>query len=117
MESRSQTQTAQSQTVVALAALAHETRLAAFRMLVQAGPEGVAAGVLSDRLGIPSPTLSFHLKDLLAAGLVTSRREGRFVLYAPDLERMAGLIAYLTHDCCAGRACEPLAAIDMTARC
>jgi ArsR family transcriptional regulator, arsenate/arsenite/antimonite-responsive transcriptional repressor len=90
------------QAVAALAALAHESRLAAFRLLVQAGPGGLAAGVLADRLGIPSPTLSFHLKDLVTAGLVTSRREGRFVLYAPALSRMAGLMAYLTRNCCEG---------------
>jgi ArsR family transcriptional regulator, arsenate/arsenite/antimonite-responsive transcriptional repressor len=103
--------------VAALAALAHESRLAAFRLLVQAGPQGMNAGELALRLGIPSPTLSFHLKDLVSSGLVGSRRQGRFVRYAPDLSRMAALMAYLTRNCCEGGGCEPTAMLEAIERC
>jgi ArsR family transcriptional regulator, arsenate/arsenite/antimonite-responsive transcriptional repressor len=103
--------------VAALAALAHESRLAAFRLLVQAGPQGMNAGELALRLGIPSPTLSFHLKDLVSSGLVGSRRQGRFVRYAPDLVRMAALMAYLTRNCCEGGGCEPTAMLEAVERC
>lgn len=85
-----------------LAALAHETRLDVFRTLVQAGPEGVAAGALAGRLGIPSPTLSFHLKELRGAGLIRSEREGRSLLYAPDFGAMRALVGFLTENCCQG---------------
>lgn len=96
--------------VEALAALAQESRLAVFRMLVQAGQEGVAAGALGDRLGIPPATLSFHLKTLSSAGLVSSRTEGRFVIYSANYAGMDKLIAYLTEHCCAGDAaqCAPV---------
>jgi ArsR family transcriptional regulator len=88
--------------LAALAALAQETRLDVFRLLVQAGPEGLAAGALSERLGIAPPTLSFHLKELRSAGLVRQEREGRSLLYAPDFGAMTALVAYLTENCCAG---------------
>ena len=96
--------------VEALAALAQESRLAVFRLLVQAGKEGVAAGVLGERLGIPPATLSFHLKTLTHARLVKSRTEGRFVIYNANYAEMDKLIAYLTEHCCAGDAaqCAPL---------
>jgi DNA-binding transcriptional ArsR family regulator len=96
--------------VVALAALAQETRLSIFRLLVQAGKEGVAAGVLGEELGIPPATLSFHLKVLSHAGLVKSRTEGRFVIYSANYAEMDKLIAYLTEHCCAGDAgqCAPV---------
>jgi len=96
------------QTVKALGALAQETRLQAFRMLVQAGPEGCTAGAVAERLGVPPTTLSFHLAQLLHAGLVTQRRNGRQLIYAAAYETMNGLIAYLTENCC-GRACAPAA--------
>ena len=96
--------------VEALAALAQETRLSIFRLLVQAGKEGVAAGVLGETLGIPPATLSFHLKTLTHAKLVKSRTEGRFVIYTANYTGMDKLIAYLTEHCCAGDAtqCAPI---------
>lgn len=95
--------------VEALAALAQGSRLAIFRLLVQAGKEGVAAGVLGERLAIPAATLSFHLKTLAHAKLVKSRTDGRFVIYSANFAEMDGLIAYLTEHCCAGDAtqCAP----------
>lgn len=96
----------------ALSALAHESRLAVFRLLVQAGPEGIAAGVLAERLEIPPATLSFHLAHLDRAGLVTSRREGRSIIYAADYGTMNGLVAFLTENCCGGRACAPAPSLD-----
>lgn len=96
--------------VEALAALAQESRLSVFRLLVQAGSEGMAAGVLGERLAIPPATLSFHLKTLSHAKLVKSRSEGRFVIYSANYVEMDGLIAYLTEHCCAGDAaqCSPI---------
>ena len=96
--------------VEALAALAQESRLSVFRLLVQAGSEGMAAGVLGERLAIPPATLSFHLKTLSHAKLVKSRSEGRFVIYSANYAEMDGLIAYLTEHCCAGDAtqCSPI---------
>ena len=85
-----------------LAALAQESRLAAFRALVQKGPEGLCVGDLQAKLKIPMTTLSFHLKELTQAGLIRSRQEGRFIYYAPDFKAMNGLLAYLTENCCAG---------------
>jgi len=95
--------------VEALSALAQESRLSIFRLLVQAGKEGLAAGVLGERLGIPPATLSFHLKELSRAKLVTSRTEGRYVIYSASYAEMDNLIAYLTENCCAGDAtqCAP----------
>lgn len=92
-----------------LAALAQESRLSIFRLLVQAGKEGVAAGVLGEKLGIPPATLSFHLKTLTHAKLIKSRTEGRFVIYSANFTEMDKLIAYLTEHCCAGDAtqCAP----------
>src|SRR4249920_1983709 len=86
----------------ALAALAQETRLSIFRLLVQAGPEGVAAGRIGESLEVANATLSFHLKELSHAGLVSSRQEGRFIYYSTDFERMAGLMTFLTQNCCQG---------------
>jgi ArsR family transcriptional regulator len=85
-----------------LAALAQESRLAVFRLLVQKGPEGLAAGEIANRLGISPTTLSFHLKELSNAGLLKSRQEGRFIYYAPDFTAMNALLAYLTENCCVG---------------
>jgi len=93
--------------VAALAALAQETRLAIFRLLVQAGDAGVAAGEIAAGLDVPAPTLSFHLKELAAAGLVGSRKEGRHVIYSAAYAAIDDLIAYLTDNCCQGGQCLP----------
>ena len=90
-----------------LAALGHETRLAVFRLLVQAGAEGLSAGVIGERLTLPPATLSFHLAHLNRVGLVTSRQQGRFIFYAADYAAMDELIAFLTDNCCNGQACLP----------
>ena len=84
-----------------LAALAHETRLALFRALVRKGSTGESAGELARSLGVPPQTLSFHLKEMARAGLLTSRREGRHIFYAVDFEHVRQLGAYLTDSCCA----------------
>ncbi len=89
--------------VGALGALAQQTRLAVFRLLVRAGPDGVAAGAIASRIGVEPATLSFHLKELVAAGLLTARRESRQIFYAADYDGVRALLAYLTEDCCQGR--------------
>ncbi len=96
----------------ALSALAHRGRLWVFRVLVQAGPEGVAAGDLARSTGSLANTLSTNLNILTAAGLVASRREGRSIVYTAEYERMRDLLAFLIEDCCAGKPeiCAPLAA-------
>ena len=93
--------------VSALAALAHASRLGAFRQLVQAGPGGLAVGELRTRLGLPGATLSAHLNVLRGAGLVVDEREGRVIRLRADYARMNGLLDYLTENCCAGDACTP----------
>ena len=95
------------QAVQALAALAQDTRLAIFRLLVQAGPEGMAAGQIGDKLDLPPATLSFHLAGLARAGLAHSRQEGRFVIYSADFQAMNALVGYLSENCCGGQACHP----------
>jgi len=108
--------------VGALGALAQETRLDIFRLLVQAGAEGVPAGRIGDRLGLPSPTLSFHLNALRHAGLIVPRREGRSILYAADYDTMNDLLGFLTENCCRGEAacsvpaCDPASATMTTTR-
>lgn len=97
------------QAIDALAALAQRSRLATFRLLVEAGPEGLAAGVIGDKLELPPATLSFHLAHLVRAGLVRSRQDGRFVIYTADFDNMNALVAYLTENCCSGAGCEPAA--------
>ncbi len=89
-----------SDVVIQLAALAQETRLAVFRLLVQAGPEGLAAGEVAAKVGVPSTTLSFHLRALLHADLVSSRREGRSLFYTASYGRFEALLAFLTDKCC-----------------
>lgn len=86
--------------VTVLGALAQETRLDVFRLLVQAGPGGLAAGEVADQLGVPAPTLSFHLKALLHADLVTSRRDGRSLVYAPNFPALNQVLGFLTENCC-----------------
>jgi DNA-binding transcriptional ArsR family regulator len=90
--------------VAALGALARESRLDVFRLLVQAGPDGLPPGAMSERLGLPAATLSFHLTQLRHAGLVTFRREGRSLLYVAEYAAMNDLISYLTENCCKGDA-------------
>ena len=94
----------------ALSALAQEHRLAAFRLLVQAGDEGVAAGLLAERLDIPPSSMSFHLAQLANAGLVTQRRESRSIIYSADYTAMNSLMGYLTENCCGGASCSEAAA-------
>lgn len=94
-------------TVTRLAALAQASRLSIFRLLVRRGPEGLPAGEIASRLKIPQATLSFHLKELSTAGLLTARQEGRFIYYAPDFKAMQGLVDDLTENCCAESACKP----------
>jgi len=93
--------------VDALAALAQETRLKAYRLLVEAGPDGLSAGRIGEELALPPATLSFHLAHLARTGLVKSRQEGRFVIYNADFANMNQLVGYLTENCCGGRACAP----------
>jgi len=89
----------------AFAALAQEHRLAVYRLLVVAGKEGLPAGVIADRLGIPRSSLSFHLAQLSGAGLIGQRRAGRSIIYTPSYEAMAGLIGFLTENCSGGEGC------------
>lgn len=93
-----------SDAIAALAALAQESRLDVFRLLVQAGTAGLPAGQIGERLGLPSATLSFHLSQLKQAGLVTCTRKGRSLIYAAEYSAMNGLLAYLTENCCQGDA-------------
>jgi len=95
--------------LLALSALAQESRLAIFRLLVRTGPGGLVVGRIAETLEIPAATLSFHLKALARGGLVTQRQEGRFVRYAADFEAMHGLIDYLSENCCGdtAAACAP----------
>ena len=93
--------------VTALAALAQDTRLAAFRLLVQTGPAGLPAGEIAGRLALPPATASFHLAQLSHAGLVKARAQGRFVIYTVDFDRMTGLLGFLTDNCCGGEPCGP----------
>lgn len=94
--------------LAALAALAQETRLDIFRLLVRAGGEGLAAGAIAETLGVSPATLSFHLKELKSAGVARCRREGRSLIYSPDFEAMNDLLGFLTENCCGGVAnCGP----------
>jgi ArsR family transcriptional regulator, arsenate/arsenite/antimonite-responsive transcriptional repressor len=109
--------------VTALAALAQESRLAIFRMLVKRGPEGFTPGQLSERLPVAAATLSFHLKALHHAGLLSVRREGRFLYYSPNFRHMNDLLGFLTDHCCeladdtCGNAeCKPSAQQETTSR-
>jgi DNA-binding transcriptional ArsR family regulator len=97
-----------TEAVAALSALASEPRLTVFRLLVKRGPEGYTPSELVERLDVPAPTLSFHLKGLGQAGLVVSRRDGRNLYYSPNFERMNALVGFLTENCCslANEACD-----------
>ena len=92
--------------LTALTGLAQESRLAIFRLLVEQGPEGIAAGALAERLDLANATLSFHLKELSHAGLVTARQAGRFIYYSANFGTMTELVAYLTENCCRGKTCD-----------
>lgn len=96
--------------VTALAALAHEHRLALFRLLVQAGESGVPAGAIADALGVPNSSLSFHLAQLHRAGLIKQERQHRSLFYSADYAAMNGLVGYLMENCCGGAVCAPEAA-------
>lgn len=97
------------QTIRALGALAQEHRLAAFRLLVQAGPDGLPAGALAEALGVPPSSMSFHLAQLANAGLVSQNRQSRSIIYAADFGAMNALLSYLTENCCAGVSCSAAA--------
>lgn len=105
--------------VEGLSALAQETRLAVFRLLVKAGPDGLPAGAIADALGVPPNTLSTHLGILARAGLVAARREGRSIIYSADQDGTAALLLFLVADCCGGRPelCAPLLKIAERAGC
>ncbi len=96
--------------IVALAALAQESRLAVFRLLVQLGPEGMAATKIGTQLGIPPSSMSFHLKELAHADLITARQEGRYVIYSANFSAMNAVIGFLTENCCGGNVCTPVTA-------
>jgi DNA-binding transcriptional ArsR family regulator len=103
------------QIIDALGSLAQETRLAIFRLLVEQGPDGLAAGAIAGRLGVPTSSLSFHLAHLTRAGLLGQRRAGRSLIYSADFGGMNSLVAYLTENCCQGRpedcslpVCDPM---------
>jgi ArsR family transcriptional regulator, arsenate/arsenite/antimonite-responsive transcriptional repressor len=109
----------------ALAALAQESRLNIFRLLVEQGPQGLAAGAIGEKLDVPNATLSFHLKELSNAGLLDWHQDGRFVIYSANFETMNDLLRYLTENCCVGsgtscaapgiEACNPSAALAQLA--
>lgn len=92
---------------LALAALGHEHRLSIYRALVQAGPDGMAAGEIADAMGMAPSSLSFHLAHLNRAGLIEQRRESRSLIYSADFAQMNALVGFLTENCCGGRSCAP----------
>ncbi len=97
--------------IAALGALAHETRLAVFRMLVECGPDGLPAGSISERLGVPPSSMTFHLQQLAHAGLITQRRASRHIIYATDFAAMNAVVGFLTENCCRNAeetGCPPL---------
>ena len=106
------------QAVTALEALAQESRLGIFRLLVQAGPAGLAAGQIADRMKLPAPTLSFHLAQLKHGGLIECRREGRSLIYTARFDEMNDLVLFLTENCCgaASGACAPACATPASRR-
>ena len=97
-----------SDTVDSLAALAQETRLSIFRLLVRHAPGGLPAGAVAKKLRLPGPTLSFHLNVLAAAELITARKNGRSIAYSANLERIGQLTGFLLENCCGGRGCGPM---------
>ncbi|WP_354013067.1 ArsR/SmtB family transcription factor [Dyella japonica] len=105
------------QAIAVLSALAQESRLAVYRLLVEHAPDGLAASAIAEALGLANATLSFHLKELVHAGLITSRQDGRFIYYSPVLDVMDELVGYLTENCCSatGKSCAPSSAKKATA--
>lgn len=101
-----------NEVIDALSALAQEHRLALFRLLVQAGEQGLAAGAIADRLGLPNSSLSFHLAHLTRAGLIRQRRRSRSLIYSADYPAMNTLVGYLMENCCGGANCAEDAAVD-----
>jgi DNA-binding transcriptional ArsR family regulator len=93
--------------IAGLGSLAQDTRLAIYRLLVQKGPEGLAAGAIGEALGVPASSLSFHLHQLMHAGLIAQERQSRQLIYSANFERMNALVAYLTENCCGGVGCAP----------
>jgi ArsR family transcriptional regulator, arsenate/arsenite/antimonite-responsive transcriptional repressor len=103
------------QVIAGLGALAHETRLAVFRLLVQRGPDGLSAGTIAETFGLPPSSLTFHLQQLTRARLITQRRVSRQLIYAADFTAMNEIIAYLTENCCgSGAACAPVCRPETT---
>ncbi|MFZ6647809.1 ArsR/SmtB family transcription factor [Undibacterium sp. TJN25] len=98
--------------LAALAALAQESRLAVFRLLVHAGPEGLPPLQIAEQLDIPPSSLSFHLKELSHANMVTATKNGRSIIYAADFQTMNGLLGFLTENCCGGTPCLPVCGVD-----
>jgi DNA-binding transcriptional ArsR family regulator len=96
--------------IKALAALAQQHRLAVYRLLVQAGPDGLSAGILADRIGVPPSSMSFHLTQLANAGLISQRRQSRSIIYSADYNTMNGVMGYLTENCCGGISCSAITA-------
>jgi DNA-binding transcriptional ArsR family regulator len=93
--------------IAALGSLAQETRLSVYRLLVKRGPGGLSAGAIADELEVPASSLSFHLHQLMHAGLITQERQSRQLIYAANYPRMNALVAYLTENCCGGAGCAP----------
>lgn len=107
----------ESQAIRALAALAHESRLRVFRLLTKSGSTGTPAGLIAEQLKLPAATLSFHLKELVSAGLIQDRREGRSIFYSLNAAGMGELVGFLLEDCCGGRPelCGPAGLVQLTA--
>ena len=95
------------QIIAALGALAQETRLSIFRLLVETGPDGLPVGAIAEKLGLANATLSFHLKELTGAGLTIATPNGRSIIYSANFITMNGLVEYLTENCCVGAGCAP----------
>lgn len=100
----------------ALAALAHSIRLSVFRLLVQAGPAGLPAGRIAELMEMPASSLSFHLKELHRAGLLSSRQDGRSIIYMAHFETMNALLSYLTENCCSGNPCSPVSTCSVESK-
>lgn len=101
-----------SDALAGLGSLAQETRLEVFRLLVRRGPDGLSAGAIAEELDVPASSLSFHLQQLMHAGMVTQERRSRQLIYAADYRRMNALVAYLTENCCAGASCAQPQAVQ-----
>lgn len=98
--------------IASLAALAQESRLAVFRLLVQAGPEGLAASKIAEQLDIPPSSLSFHLKELMHAEMVSQKKVGRSLIYSANFDTMNALLGFLTQNCCGGNPCSPTSKVS-----